>query len=555
MGLLDKLRGTTKQEQPAQVAEIVQPALQEEPAPEVKKQEEVVAEPKKEMSEEDRKKAIENFANTLDKALNKKQFITVTSQYQLSGSEVNPAKTWRTLKTLFSEVPGAIQCATVIKNRIMGGGFVIKPADGSDQVDENDEEYIRLKDFIEEPNTDETLEDVFAGLIQNYLCYGIAYLEKVMELDSKTNKKMLTQVFLLDVEKMKILLDKEARDGGVDLVVGYSREINGSKKKIVYATDEVFRYRRPAPDGNIYGQATMESHTAVNSMAIQALTYNVNFLKNDGKQPLQIKLPDDTGRAEGEAFQTYYDKFYSGPSNAGRTLILYGGAEAKELGTSLKDMDYQGLIKTCKGLVAGMFGVPLVMISDPEGSNRASSIEERKGFHVNCTLPERRKLLKKFNKEIVKEGLGVTKYVYDIEELDVDDQGKLTTEANGALGSGMSSLNEACEYAGWEKVNEPWADQKIIINNGKAVLLDEEYFATQKKIAEQMAQPKPAPGGAPAPAGAKPAVKPGEKKPAPNQAAQQQERNRKTQNQPNAKKSVEEEIADLRTDISKHLYY
>jgi|GEM_PF-3442371 len=514
------------------------------------------------VTEEEKKEALLKVAASLDKLLNKKQFITVTSggSTMIPDLESSPKKTWKTLKTLFSEAPGAIQCATVIRNRMLGGGFYITPVDEKNEIDENDEEYIRLKDFIEEPNPEETLEDVFSSLIWNYWCYGTSYLEKVFDNTNKAlnnGKGMLTQIFVLEVEKMKILLDKDLRENGVDLVIGYSREIGNKRKKIIYDVNEVFHYRRPSPDANVYGQAVLENQQGLLAMAIQAITYNVNFLKNDGKQPLQINLPDTTGAAEGEAFQAYYEKHYTGPANAGRTLILYGGAEAKELGSSLKDMDYANLIKMVKIAVSGAFGVPLVMISDPEGTNRASSIEERKGFHVNLILPERKKFLKKFNKDIVKEGLGITKYKLDLEEIDVEDQGKLTTEGNVAMSNGMATPNEAFEYAGWERVNEEWADKKILISNGKAVILNDQYFKDQEtmrqNIANQTGNNNQNGNENSAPNNNQNSKKPvSDAQQKENQRKQEEERRRKEKEQ---KKSINEEISALRDKINKHLYY
>ncbi len=546
MGILNQLVGRLLQKQK------VAPVKPVSKKPRVAK--EVEATKRAVPTEEEKKQVLTEFAKKLDEVLEKKRFVTVTSETQLSSSEAQPKKTWSTLRTLFSEAPGAIQCATVIKNRMLGGGFYIKPIDEEEDVDENDKEYIRLNDFIDEPNSEETLIDVWSGLIQNYLCYGTAYLEKVYDSSqSEAEGGMLKQVFLLDVEKMKVLVDKELREVGVDLIVGFSREITNKRKKIVYDIDEIFHCRRPAPDGNIYGQATLENHQAVLSMVIQALTYNVNFLRNNGKGPLQVVLPEGTGRAEADAFSEYYEKKYTGPANAGRTTILFGGAEAKELGSSIKDMDYLNLMKFCKKEVAGMFGVPLVMISDPEGTNRASSIEERKGFHVNYVLPEREKLLHKFNKEIVKEGLQIEKYEIDIEELDTEDQGKLTEEAKSALGTGLCSLNEAAEYSDWERIDEEWADKKIIVNNGKAVLLDEKYFQNQDKMMDNIIS-NPAGKGSPASApgeGKKPSKEQEERERKQRQEEQERERRRKQEQ----KKSMIQEIARLREDISKHLGY
>ena len=511
-----------------------------------KKKEKTKVTVKKRATKIEKKEALEKFNKQLNSLLEKKEFITVTSSNKLSSEEIVPRKSWKTLKVLASEAPGAIQCVNIIKNRMLGGGFIIVPADEKSELNEKDEEYIRLKDFILEPNYDETLEDIFGAMIQNYLYYGISYLEMVRESNSESKKKgLLKQIFILDVSSVKILIDEGLKNQGVNLIVGFSREFGTKQKKILYELDEVFTHKRPSPEGNIYGEAILENHQAILSMVIQALTYNVNFLKNDGKGPLQINLPEGTGRAEGEAMQAFHEKHYTGPANAGRTLILFGGAKASTLGTTIKDMDYLSLLQFCKKEVAGMFGVPLVMISDPEGANRATSIEERKGFHVNQILPERAKLLRKFNKEIVKEGLKISKYKLDIEELDVDDQGKLTKEAKEAVSSGLASHNEACAYANWEKVNEDWADKKIIIDNGKATILDDDYFKRQAELSNALIQNDK------------------EKKSSTNnnknteaedkKIKEEEEKERKRKE--STKKNISKQIAEMREEINKYLDY
>lgn len=419
------------------------------------------------LSKEEQKKRVEEVVNKL--FLDKKYILSTSGGTNITGSEESPKKSYEDLQTLYSESPGAVQCGNVIKNRILGGGFMIEPIDMDGEIDENDEEYQRLKNFMLFPNKEETLEDVWSGWIHNYLVYGNAFMEKVKEKESE----FVSEVYNLDTEKMKILVDLDMKKKGVDIAMGYTRSIDGSKKKVVYDLSEIVHLKKPNPNGSLYGEATLENHTGVLSMIIAALTYNVNIFKNQGRGPMQIVLPQDTDEATAQAFKAYYEKEYTGPANAGKTLITFAGAEAKQLGESIKDMDYLNLLNFGKREVAGMFGVPLVLISDPEGSNRAVSIEERKGFDVNLIVPERTKLLRKFNKEVVADGLGITKYQLSIQEIDVEDQGKLTTEAKEALVYGLATPNEAMGYSGWETVEDDWANKKYIISGSTVVPFEE----------------------------------------------------------------------------------
>jgi len=408
--------------------------------------------------------------------------------------ELIGGKSYSGLRLLYSEAPGAVQCGNVIMRGILGNGFQIVSANEDEEVNEDDEEYKKLDRLIKKANKTETLRDVWESWITNYLTYGDAYLEKAF-FESKSEKekegdetgldvpdqKDMVEIYSLDSEYVKAIIDKELKAKGVEHLIGYSRSIPGVKGKIYYELDDLIHLKKPNPRGGVYGQAILENHSGILAMILSALTYNVNVFRNFGKGPLQIILPENTGEPEAEAFLAYYRKNYEGPENAGKTMINFAGAEAKSLGENAKDLDYLNLLNFGKKDVAGLFNVPLVMISDPEGSNRATSIEEKKGFQENVAQPERDKLLQKFNEGAVVNGLGVTKYKLAIIENNLEGTGKLTTEAKEAVMNGLATPNEAFAYSGWSTIDEEWANHKYIISGANIVLLSDDNLLNQKE--------------------------------------------------------------------------
>ena len=313
-------------------------------------------------------------AKALDNRFKRSRKYISTSGYGVGKFLANAyqsGKNYNTLSTLFSDSPGSIQAAQRIRDGVLGSGYVIKPSIEGKKGSKKD--LKKLIRFFDAPNPDDTIETLLGVCVENYLAYGNFYLEKVPTKKSAKRKIKPMEVaalYNLDPVKMTILVDAAKKKKGVLEKVGYKRTTE-QNKAVIYNLDEIFQTRRPNRRADLYGRAVLEDNTATLQLLLRALTYNINILRNGGRPPMQLILPEDSTEADADSVSAYYEKNYMGPHNAGKTLVTFKGAKAEALGITPQDMAYLELLRYGLRLVVGQYGVPLLLVGFPEGTNRA----------------------------------------------------------------------------------------------------------------------------------------------------------------------------------------
>lgn len=388
-------------------------------------------------------------------------------------------KKWSLIYNVFSEAPGSPQCADRIRQAVTGAGYLLQPTPGGNK---DVKDLKKLIEFFDAPNEDNTIEDIVQNVVTNYYAFGNGYVEKVYE-DNDENKDIIA-MYTLPSEDMQILVDADKRQAGVNMPIGYELYVpfaHGQKKEdktIIYNLDEVMHFKRPDARGRLYGQALFEDNQSVMQLILQALIYNIKTFENSGKPPLKIRLPEGTSSSEALEFSHFFEKNFQGMHNAGKALILYNNADAGALGLTPQDIQYLQLLNFGLKQVAGMYGVPMMMISQPEGSNRATSIEETKSFYQRVVKPLRNYICNRITQQIIIEGFGITDWRLDFQDIDLEDSSKRVEEASKSFMYGTRSWNEARKRMGLEAGNEAWMDEFYIVHNGIATPLKD--FASGK---------------------------------------------------------------------------
>ncbi len=405
----------------------------------------------------------EETTKALAQQSQRRQFITVSGQ-TISGKELQTGKNWSTLYTLYSNAPGSVQCADRIREAVLGGGYVLEAVKGQKGTQKELKELIK---FFDQPNPDETIEDLVGGGLIKYLEYGNWYMEKVL---TKKGSR-LAELYNLDPTKVKILVDDEKKKKGVEEKVGYQRETELGKK-VNYSTNEVVHIRRPDPRGKLYGQAVLETNEATLQLLIQALTYNINILKNGGRPPLQLILPDDSTEADAEAVNAFWEKNYTGPANAGKTLITFKGAKAQALGVSPEEMKYLALLAYGIRQVSGQYGVPLILIGTPEGTNRATAAETRRAFYLTKIYPMRKAIAQKITTEVIVKGFGITGWKLDFRSAGLEESDASRRDTILAWSKGLYNWNEARVKMGMLPIDEAWASKYYLLGTKNDSLVE-----------------------------------------------------------------------------------
>jgi len=375
---------------------------------------------------------------------------------------------------LFSDSPGSIQCSSRIRDAVLGSGYVIKaPIDGEKGTKKD---FNRLIKFFDNPNPDDTIETLLGVCVENYLCFGNFYLEKVPTKKSSNWKKKpmeIAELYNLDPTKMTILVDAEQKKKGVLVKTGYKRTTD-QNKAVIYSLDEIFHCRRPSRRANLYGRAVLEDNTATLQLLLRAITYNINILKNGGRPPIQLILPEDSTEADADSVSAWFEKNYMGSYNAGKTLITFKGAKAEALGLTLQDMSYLELLKFGLREVAGQYGVPLLLVGFPEGTNRATASEARRSFYLTNIYPLRKLISQKITTEIIEKGMGIKGWRLDFKTAGLEESEASRRDFMTARDKGLYSFNEARMAMGLLPIDEPWANKYYLLSTKNDSLIEVE---------------------------------------------------------------------------------
>lgn len=402
-------------------------------------------------------------AKAIDARVGKrKKFIVSSSQKGIWAKEYSPGKNFTTLSIVYSDAPGSIQCSNRIRDAVIGGGFVIKPVEGKTGTKK---ELKQLIDFFDSPNSDDTIETLIGSGIGALLAYGNWYIEKVpTKGTANRRKKEIAQLYNLNSTRVKLLVDASKKKQGILTKVGYQR-LTAENKKINYALDEVCHIKLPDYKAGLYGRAILEDNLSNTQLLLRAITYNISILRNGGRPPLQIILPDDSNEADADAVNAYFEKNFMGAENAGKTMVTFKGAKIDTLGVTPEEMSYLSLLNFGLKLVAGQYGVPLILIGFPEGTNRATASEARRSFYYTNIYPLRRLITNKLNREIVINGLGITGWKIDFRSAGLEESEATRRDTQAGFSKGLYKYNEARIKMGLLPIDKPWANEAYLLSS------------------------------------------------------------------------------------------
>ena len=403
--------------------------------------------------------------------IEKKKYVVTTAGRNISATkafeakELPSGKVYSTLYRLYSDSPGAVQCVDRIRDSVLGGGYVLEQVKGKKG---SKQDLKKLISFFDRPNSEgETIEDIVGGGVINMLIYGNWYIEKV-----PTKRGVgIAEIYNLDSSKMTILVDDDKRKRGVDVNLGFQRTTEFNKK-VVYSPIDIAHIKRSSPTGSIYGQAVLETNTATLLLLLNALTYNINVMKNGGVPPIQINLPDDSTETDAEAVSRFYEVNFGGPWNAGKPMVTFKGAKASSLGVTPSEMRYLELLEYGVRSVTGMFGVPLILIGIPDGTNRATASNTIKSFYLNKIYPLRKYIANKITQEIIIGGLGIDGWKLDFRSSGLEESDSTRRDVVVGFSKGLYSYNETRVKLGLLPIDEDWADKQYLLGSKNDMLIE-----------------------------------------------------------------------------------
>jgi len=400
-----------------------------------------------------------------------RRFVTTSGTTDFNANLYSAGKNYDTLSIMYSDAPGSVQSGSRIRDSVLGGGYVIKPAfEGKGKKSDLN----RLIKFFDMPNPEDTIETLVGVAIENYLAYGNFYWEKVPTKGSaKSKHPIVAELYNIDPTRMTILVDSEKKQKGVLEKIGYKQSTEANRA-IIYDKNEIFHVRRPNRKADLYGRAVLEDNMSTIQLLLRALTYNINILKNGGRTSMQLILPEDSTEADADSVSSYYEKNYMGAHNAGKTMVLFKGAKAEAVGVSPADIAYLELFKYGIQLIGGQYGVPLLLIGFPEGANRASAAELRRSFYLTNVFPIRKLISQKITKEIIQDGMGIEGWRFDFKTAGLEESEASRRDFMLGQKSGLYSFNEARLACGQLPIDEDWASKYYLVSSKNDSMIEVE---------------------------------------------------------------------------------
>lgn len=170
-----------------------------------------------------------------------------------------------------------------------------------------------------------------------------------------------------------------------------------------FGADEIYHGRNLGT--NIYEGISTIGYAAAFAidLALDMETHGSNIFKNGAQPAMSLEVPGELSDNAFKRLKRSIRKKYEGAQNAGKTLVLEGGAKATKLAMTSEDAQYLESRKFQKQEIASIFGVPLFLINETEKSTTwGSGLEQvSKGFLRYTLAPRLSRICQTLKRELL----------------------------------------------------------------------------------------------------------------------------------------------------------
>jgi phage portal protein BeeE len=219
---------------------------------------------------------------------------------------------------------------------------------------------------LESPWPNGTTGELFARMEQDVSLAGNAFIRDAGDQLERLRPDRVTIV-------SEVVADAFGRD--YRRVVGFAHDpVDDQARQVAfYAVDEVAHWAPiPDPMASFRGMSWL-TPVVREVMADQGMTdYKLTYLGHSATPNLLIKYD---AKLKPETVREISDRLaavFSGPDNAGRTLVLDGGADATVVGSSFEQMQFATVQAAGENRIAVAGGVPGIVVGLKEGLSAAT---------------------------------------------------------------------------------------------------------------------------------------------------------------------------------------
>lgn len=306
--------------------------------------------------------------------------------------------------------------------------------------------------LLQRPNPLQAHNEYFQALYSYLLISGNSYALKTLSTIG------VSELHLYRPDRVKVV------PSNTSIPKGYKYEIGGKTLAThdadpVNGMSEVKHFKMWAPMNDYYGMSPIYAASADIDLFNLIAKHNVNLLNNgarptgavvfnpkDFKSGMNVQLTPD----QRKQIVADLDSRFSGTANSGRTMLLEGDFDWKEMGLSPKDMDFLQAKNMSARDIALCFGVPAQLVGIPDSQTYANVAEARLALYEETIIPLARRIESDLNEWLMPHFGDEIYFEYDIDEIPAIAERRRRTYENVVSGvrEGILTRNEARDRLG-----------------------------------------------------------------------------------------------------------
>ena len=392
------------------------------------------------------------------------------------------------LKRLYRNSDPLRKGINVITDAAVVGGSHLEPWKGEKF---NERHSMILYRFFEEPNEEDTMNDLNRDCGHDLLTYGDAYNEIVV--DIKLLDKFRSQIndnrvdpynviipfklYRIDPETMKVETDSEGN------ITQYVQTVQGSQNE--FSPSQVVHYKLSSPLDANYGLAPGSVMQNLIASYIYITDYNGKFFENNATPRLHIDLGEKADPKKLNEFIEQIEAKIKGQPH--KNLITGGGVKVTPI--SLKvDEEFQNYSVTLRNEILSQMGVMPIIAGTMDNVGQTAELQVVL-FKTLAVKPLQQIIEDRINRKIIKNLFKGIKLLYKFNPVDSLDAKYVSEIDSMDLKNQVRTINEVRETRGLPPV--PWGYTPVIpFSNASLATLPTEGSPKEKPDVEEKPIPK-----------------------------------------------------------------
>ena len=314
-----------------------------------------------------------------------------------------------------------------------------------------------LLDLLERPNPMCSQSEFFQIVYSYLLLSGNSYILKTGADDG-----LPQEMYTLRPDRIKIVPSQSMIPSRFEYIingqVNTSYDVNVSTGESMVKQIKLFN-----PLDDYYGLSPLKAASADIDQHNLSSKHNVMLLMNGARPSGAViyRPKDEAGNmtmlsdSQREMLRSDLLHRFEGSKNAGRTMILEGDFDYKEMGLTPKDMDFAAMKNFSARDIALCFGVPAQLVGIPDSQTYSNMAEARLALYEETIIPLLRHIESDLNEWLVPNFGEDLTLKYDIDNIPAITERRRMIYDNviSAVDKGIITRNEARERLGLEPLS------------------------------------------------------------------------------------------------------